>query len=757
MVRHSQPKLQREVSPSAVPGTVRGRLDQQSLRHTAVTGGGSGGVSPTMPTALGSPGQPLDPDIRAVMEQRFGHDFSGVRIHTDAQAAESAQAINARAYTIGQDVVFGAGEHQPHSSAGRHLLAHELAHVVQQGRGGQPPATQSGGPLEQAAEQAAGAVVFGSGPVEVAGASAVGIARAPQFQNTTPRYFEGTLLLTVELPLGTGTAPRSGVEQDFHGYLPPGVIEDAERWHASHSVGPIVGVEREEGILLAPRGVNLSVQKNLENSINSIRAARQQAPGSRLFLKIEASAHPGTRRLSTINYELWGVDPDGTSGVMLTASVQVSNSLDPHVDVAVGNIRAGALEAEAGRRYTDAFNISKRQSATSEEDKKQPLRPRSSAPATYSATTSTLKRQEVPNPEVTTRRPSPSATPAAAPPTPAPQAATPAAEPAPATVLATQPGAATPPAATAPAAGAPTTAQAEPAAVAPAGPTGAAATPAAPAATPPAGGTARPTSPGERPPIVGSQGQRVFTGRRSEGPAVVVPQAPQAAGRQAAAMAVQMAMAKLDEIGRAIQDQDARTMIASRRREIIDWLRVHPGLGAVIEVQFLEPEHRFQDVTWRSSDDPYAGKPTRVANPEARQPQSTFLYVEPMREAQAGQAAPGAAPPTEVKTGAEFVAAYGKARGADLAGTGTVAVEMHEALRQGTKVFGYTDVRVGNTTIRLTDAARGSIEEAVGQLARQATTKRLGRLKRGIDTQQARLTERLRQWFSGGVKLTGHE
>jgi hypothetical protein len=222
-------------------------------------------------------------------------------------------------------------------------------------------------------------------------------------------------------------------------------------------------------------------------------------------------------------------------------------------------------------------------------------------------------------------------------------------------------------------------------------------------------------------------------------------------------MAVQMAMAKLDEIGRAIQDQDARTMIASRRREIIDWLRTHPGLGAVIEVQFLEPEHRFQDVTWRSSDDPYAGKPTRVANPEARQPQSTFLYVEPMREAQAGQTAPGAAPPTEVKTGAEFVAAYGKARGADLAGTGTVAVEMHEALRQGTKVFGYTDVRVGNTTIRLTDAARGSIEEAVGQLARQATTKRLGRLKGGIDTQQARLTERLRQWFSGGIKLTGHE
>jgi Domain of unknown function (DUF4157) len=66
------------------------------------------------------------------MEGHFDHDFSAVRVHTDARAAASALAVNALAYTVGRDVVFGAGEFSPQTSAGEHLLAHELAHVVQQ-------------------------------------------------------------------------------------------------------------------------------------------------------------------------------------------------------------------------------------------------------------------------------------------------------------------------------------------------------------------------------------------------------------------------------------------------------------------------------------------------------------------------------------------------------------------------------------------------------------------------------------------------
>jgi len=82
---------------------------------------------------LRSSGQPLDSATRAYMEPRFGHDFSGVRVHADESAAESARAVHAHAYTVGRDVVFGAEQFAPRTSAGRELLAHELTHVVQQG------------------------------------------------------------------------------------------------------------------------------------------------------------------------------------------------------------------------------------------------------------------------------------------------------------------------------------------------------------------------------------------------------------------------------------------------------------------------------------------------------------------------------------------------------------------------------------------------------------------------------------------------
>ena len=69
------------------------------------------------------------------MEPRFGHDFSQVRVHTDEQAVESAQAVNALAYTVGRDVVFGMGQYAPETRDTRRLLAHELAHVIQQTSG----------------------------------------------------------------------------------------------------------------------------------------------------------------------------------------------------------------------------------------------------------------------------------------------------------------------------------------------------------------------------------------------------------------------------------------------------------------------------------------------------------------------------------------------------------------------------------------------------------------------------------------------
>ena len=90
------------------------------------------GVPPIVHEALRSSGQPLDSATREFMEARFGHDFGQVLIHADQRASESARSVNAQAYTVGSDIVFGAGEYDPRSSAGQRLLAHELAHVVQQ-------------------------------------------------------------------------------------------------------------------------------------------------------------------------------------------------------------------------------------------------------------------------------------------------------------------------------------------------------------------------------------------------------------------------------------------------------------------------------------------------------------------------------------------------------------------------------------------------------------------------------------------------
>jgi hypothetical protein len=90
-------------------------------------------VPPIVDEVLQSAGQPLDPATRVFMEERFGHDFGQVRIHTDARAGESARSVNALAYTVGSHVAFAQGAFAPGSPTGRQLLAHELTHVLQQG------------------------------------------------------------------------------------------------------------------------------------------------------------------------------------------------------------------------------------------------------------------------------------------------------------------------------------------------------------------------------------------------------------------------------------------------------------------------------------------------------------------------------------------------------------------------------------------------------------------------------------------------
>ncbi len=89
-------------------------------------------MAPLVEQALQTPGRPLAPATQQWMAQRFGHSFGQVRVHTDAQAAASARHLNAVAYTVGHEIVFREGAYRPDTEDGAHLLAHELAHVVQQ-------------------------------------------------------------------------------------------------------------------------------------------------------------------------------------------------------------------------------------------------------------------------------------------------------------------------------------------------------------------------------------------------------------------------------------------------------------------------------------------------------------------------------------------------------------------------------------------------------------------------------------------------
>lgn len=98
--------------------------------------------------ALGTPGRPLDDDTRGFMEGRFGRNFSHVHVHTDATSERSAQAVGALAYTVGDDVVFNAGEYAPKTTDGRRLIAHELAHTLQQGGAGSAVLQRACGPAE---------------------------------------------------------------------------------------------------------------------------------------------------------------------------------------------------------------------------------------------------------------------------------------------------------------------------------------------------------------------------------------------------------------------------------------------------------------------------------------------------------------------------------------------------------------------------------------------------------------------------------
>lgn len=106
--------------------------DSFRIQRASQQAGSMASVPASVDRVLADPGKPFDAALQQDMEQHFGHDFSKVRVHTGAAAAQSAQEVNAHAYTVGHDIVFGAGRFVPGTSDGRRLIAHELTHVLQQ-------------------------------------------------------------------------------------------------------------------------------------------------------------------------------------------------------------------------------------------------------------------------------------------------------------------------------------------------------------------------------------------------------------------------------------------------------------------------------------------------------------------------------------------------------------------------------------------------------------------------------------------------
>lgn len=185
-----RPQIQRKCGCGGACPKCSARREAQG---TSVGGKEGSGILSSVYSALRSSGQPLDPCTRNYFESRFDREFGSVRLHTDRTAAESAGAIGAKAYTVGRHMVFGKGQYAPSTSEGKSLMAHELAHVVQQGAASSIPGSglsidPASSGLEAEADTAARAVDSGVQPAGLSKAG-VGISRTEAEEATCPATF----------------------------------------------------------------------------------------------------------------------------------------------------------------------------------------------------------------------------------------------------------------------------------------------------------------------------------------------------------------------------------------------------------------------------------------------------------------------------------------------------------------------------------------------------------------------------------------
>lgn len=209
-------------------------VEEEKVLHPKEVSGSTQEITPGLEAninAVRGGGQPLPESVRAFYEPRFRHDFSHVRVHTDAKAAESARDVNANAYTMGQNIVFGAGRFAPGTHDGRRLIAHELTHVVQQGGVYQGEGTISG--TEMVSDSKKRKSVPSKNLSNFSNSFAM-----PQILQRQGVDHWATADSTRNILLHPATAPRR-VRSDTLAYLQGGLINDNQlRPRVSAIIGP---------------------------------------------------------------------------------------------------------------------------------------------------------------------------------------------------------------------------------------------------------------------------------------------------------------------------------------------------------------------------------------------------------------------------------------------------------------------------------------------------------------------------------------
>lgn len=319
--QHDILELQRMIGNKSVSGLLQaewqaqedGRPDKSFGSADADPERGSF-LTPAVRKVISGGGRPLEPEFRREAETRLGEDLSKVRVHTGPDAARSADDIGAAAYTHGEHIAFAGGGYRPEEPAGRRVLAHELAHVVQQRRGGfRPPSPARDGHLERAADRAASAFVSGRGSVSVAGGASPGVARIPQ---SLSQSLQASSLRDDELAaeiqeirlwlmLNPGSSPdRTNLEQ---------ALADLEAAAARRPTIATRGAVAHTGTI----GTG-ATQGTIEARTNEVIAASGGRAGNFLAISYSGASAANARWLQFVWFEMEVVSPAGTARVSAT-------------------------------------------------------------------------------------------------------------------------------------------------------------------------------------------------------------------------------------------------------------------------------------------------------------------------------------------------------------------------------------------------------------------------------------------------------